>query len=189
MTPERQPPDLDTLLLQYLPRLRAFVRVHTNATVRQHESCSDLVQSVCREVLAGADAFRYQGDAPFRSWLFRTALNKILERTRHLTAQKRDVRRDATQTHIDYGSLPALDPTASQLAAASELSERMERAFDQLADDHRHVIALSRIVGLSHAEIAADMGRSEGAVRVLLSRALVAYTAALDSAPGPGAVS
>jgi RNA polymerase sigma-70 factor (ECF subfamily) len=184
MTPERESPDVDTLLLQHLPRLRAFVRVHTNATVRNHESCSDLVQSVCREVLAGAAAFRYQGDGPFRAWLFRTALNKILERTRHLTAQKRDVRRETTQSAIDYGSLPGLDPSASQLAAASELGERMERAFDGLSDDHRQVIALSRIVGLSHAEIAAEMGRAEGAVRVLLSRALVAFTAALDEPAG-----
>ena len=189
MTTERDRPNLDALLLQYLPRLRAFVRVHTNATVRKHESCSDLVQSVCREVLAGAEAFRYEGDAPFRSGLFRTALNKILERPRHLTAQKRDVRRKTTESAIDYGSLPGVDPTASQLAAASELSERMERAFDQLSDDHRHVIALSRIVGLGHAEIAAEMGRSEGAVRVLLSRALVAFTGALDRPPGPAAVS
>jgi RNA polymerase sigma factor (sigma-70 family) len=56
----------------------------------------------------------------------------------------------------------------------------MERAFDLLSDDHREVITLSRIVGLSHAEIAAELGRSEGAVRVLLSRALVAYVDALD---------
>lgn len=187
MTRDSGSPDIDALLLQHLPRLRAFVRVHTNATVRNHESCSDLVQSVCREVLAGAGGFQYRGEGPFRAWLFRTALNKILERTRHLTAQKRDVRREATQSAIDYGSLPSLDPTASQLAAASELGERMERAFDELSDEHRHVIAMSRIVGLSHAQIAADMGRSEGAVRVLLSRALVAYTAALDRPPGPAA--
>lgn len=180
MTAPPEGPDLDALLVRYLPRLRAFVRVHTNATVRQHESCSDLVQSVCRELLAGAGAFRYQGEGPFRSWLFRTALNKILERTRFLTAQKRDVRREKTQSAIDYGTLPGLGPTASQVAAASELGDRMERAFDELADDQRHVIALSRIVGLSHAEIAADMDRSEGAVRVLLSRALVAFTAALE---------
>ena len=76
--------------------------------------------------------------------------------------------------------MPGSGPTASQLASANELSERMERAFDQLSEEHREVIALSRIVGLSHAEIAAQLGRSEGAVRMLLSRALVAYTAALD---------
>ena len=171
--------------MRHLPRLRAFVRVHSNALVRQHESCSDLVQSVCREVLAGAGTFLYQGEGAFRSWLFRTALNKILARTRHLTQQKRDLRREVHDgAGVDYSDLMAASPSASQLAAASELRDRMERAFDCLPDDYRQVIALSRIVGLTHTEIAAEMQRSEGAVRVLLSRALVAFTAALDRADG-----
>jgi DNA-directed RNA polymerase specialized sigma24 family protein len=78
------PKSLETPLARYMPRLRAFIRVRTKAMVRQHESCSDLVQSVCREVLQGAAKFD-RGDGPFRAWLFRTALNKILERTRSMT--------------------------------------------------------------------------------------------------------
>lgn len=170
---------LEELLVRHLPRLRAFVRVRTNNLVRQHESCSDLVQSVCREVLAGAGAFRFQGNAAFRSWLFRTALNKILERTRTMTAAKRDVRREQPALS-DYGDLAATGPTASELAGAQELQARMERAFDLLREEDREIIALSRIVGLSHAEIARETRRSEGAVRTHLSRALVAYVAALD---------
>lgn len=173
---------LETLLVRYMPRLRAFIRVRTNAMVRQHESCSDLVQSVCREVLQGAAKFEYRGDGSFRAWLFRTALNKILERTRSMTQQRRDVRREAGST-VDYGDLPDSGPTASQMAAAGELGDRMERAFDMLSEDQREVIALARIVGLSHAEIAEQLGRTEGAVRVHLSRALVAYVNALDRVP------
>src|SRR6188474_2954663 len=99
-------PSLDALLLRYLPRLRAFVRVHSSQLVRQQESCSDLVQSVCREVLQGAEKFEYRGDGPFRAWMFRTALNKILERTRSMTQQKRDVRREVPiDGDVDYGDL------------------------------------------------------------------------------------
>jgi RNA polymerase sigma-70 factor (ECF subfamily) len=174
-------PSLDQLLMAHLPRLRAFVRVRSNPLVRQYESCSDIVQSVCREVLQATAKFEYRGDGAFRAWLFRTALNKILERTRSLTQKKRDVRREVNAGQsVDYGSLPGREPTASQMVAAGELSDRMERAFDQLPDDYREVIALSRIVGLSHAEVAEQLGRSEGAVRMLLSRALVAYIDALD---------
>jgi RNA polymerase sigma factor (sigma-70 family) len=195
MTPEsesaahdRPPPSaagdavaIDALLVRYLPRLRAFVRMRSNALVRQVESNSDLVQSVCREVLREAERFCYQGENAFRAWLFRTALNKILERTRSLTQQRRDVRREVQPgSDIDYGGLAACDPTASQFAAANEMSQRMEHAFDTLPEQYREVIALSRIVGLSHAEIAEHTGRSQGAVRTLLSRALVAYIEALD---------
>lgn len=172
---------LDQILVQHLPSLRAFVRLRAGPLVRLCESNSDIVQSVCRELLLAADRFEYRGDGPFRAWLYRTALNKILERTRSLTQQKRDVRREVqAPTTADYGALPGGGPTASQLASAAELSERMERAFDLLSDEHREVVTLARIVGLSHAEIATQLGRSEGAVRMLLSRALVALTRALD---------
>ena len=41
-----------------------------------------------------------------------------------------------------------------------------------LTDDHREVVALRFFGDLSSAEVAAVMGRSEGAVRVLQFRAL-----------------
>ncbi len=180
-------PALAQLLTEHLPRLRAFIRLRSNPLVRQYESCSDIVQSVCREVLQSCCHFEYRGEGPFRAWLYRTALNKILEHTRSLTQQKRDVRREQPMdSTVDYGELLGRGPTASQLAIAGETGEKMERAFDTLSDDYREVITLSRIVGLSHAEVAAHMGRGEGAVRMLLSRALVAYIEALDAiAPNP----
>jgi type IV pilus assembly protein PilW len=62
--------------------------------------------------------------------------------------------------------------TPSGVLQAREEVERIEAAFDALPDDYREVITLSRIVGLSHAEIAERSGRSEGATRTLLYRAL-----------------
>ena len=44
-------------------------------------------------------------------------------------------------------------------------------SFDQLSEEHREVITLARLVGFSHRDIAERMGRSEDAVRKLLSRA------------------
>lgn len=174
-------PAVEALLASYLPRLRAFVRVRTNALIRQHESCSDLVQSVCREVLQGAGTFDYRGDAAFRAWLFRTALNKILDRQAFLTEQKRDVRREAaTDGRGVLGDVASREPSPSEIAAAAELQQRMEAAFDLLPEEYREVIALSRIVGLSHVEIGQQLGRSEGASRMLLSRALAAYADAMD---------
>ena len=45
-------------------------------------------------------------------------------------------------------------------------------AFDRLPEAHREVIVLAKVMGLSRGEIAAQMGRTEIAVRTLLSRAL-----------------
>jgi DNA-directed RNA polymerase specialized sigma24 family protein len=46
------------------------------------------------------------------------------------------------------------------------------------------VIALSRNVALSHAEIAEQIGRSEGATRTLLYRALERLSELLDAEDG-----
>ena len=178
-------PSVEALLLRYLPRLRAFVRLRVDASLRQHESCSDLVQSVCREVLHHAGTFRYDGEVRFRAWLFRAALNKILERKRSLAAGKRDVRRqEPTALDADFADLHMALQSPSQMAVASELAAHMEQAFDLLPEDYREVITLARIVGLPHAEVARQMERGEGAVRMLLSRALVAYVAAMDRVRG-----
>lgn len=173
-------PAIEALLLRFLPRLRAFVRLRIDGALRQRESCSDIVQSACREVLEHAGTYRYQGEEQFRAWLFKAALNKILERRRFLLAQRRDARRDAGGGDLDLADLQMELQSPSQMAIAGELAGEMEAAFDRLPEDYREVITLTRIVQLSHAEAAQQMGRSEGAVRMLLSRALLAYVAAMD---------
>ena len=57
---------LDSLIVDYLPRLRAFVRARMDVALRRRESCSDLVQSVCRDLLAREDKFEFEGEAQFR---------------------------------------------------------------------------------------------------------------------------
>ena len=172
---------LERLLERYLPRLRAFVRARSDQLLRARESHSDLVQSVCRELLAHVSGFEFRGEDQFRSWLFTTALHKIQERARYWGAQKR-----ATPSgSADFSASGIVDVYAqihspSQVAQGNELVAKMERALDSLSEDHREVITLSRIVGLPRAEIAKAMNRSEEAVRVLLTRALVALIAELD---------
>jgi RNA polymerase sigma factor (sigma-70 family) len=50
--------------------------------------------------------------------------------------------------------------------------EHVERAFDRLEEEQREVITLAHVAGLTRAEIAERLGKSEGAVRTMLSRAL-----------------
>ena len=55
----------------------------------------------------------------------------------------------------------------------------IEAAFDRLPETYREVITYSRVLGLSHAEIAEQLGKSEVAVRSLLHRALAHLTTLL----------
>jgi RNA polymerase sigma-70 factor (ECF subfamily) len=180
----RDPQLLDTLLARYLPELRAFIRLNVGPRVRERESSSDLAQSVCREVLEHADRFAHQTEAGFKQWLYRTALRKICDRHDYYAAGKRAANEVPLQAHTDsavdllacYGTFY----TPSKHAEAREELSRVESAFDQLPEEYREVIVLSRIVGLSHADIAQQMGRSEGAVRNLLYRALASLAKILE---------
>jgi RNA polymerase sigma factor (sigma-70 family) len=174
-------PAVRTLLERYLPSLRAFVRLNSGRLLRGRESCSDLVQSACREVLQNPQGFVYGGEAGFRQWLYRTALRKIAHRVEHWQAAKRDAARDVDPTPHDNAAtgdsaelLACYQAfyTPSQQAAAREELERVESAFDRLPEAHRQVIVMAKILGMTRAEIGAELGRSELAVRTLLSRAL-----------------
>jgi len=167
---------VDALLERHLPNLLTYVRLHAGPLVLGKESATDLVQSVCRQVLGELGRFEYRGEPAFRKWLFTTALNKIRERHRYWRAECRDPRREAepvrSTSGFDLGALAASLASPSQVAIAEEDMARLEQCFEQLADDDKRVVTLSRILGLPHVEVARELGRSEGATRVMLHRAL-----------------
>jgi RNA polymerase sigma-70 factor (ECF subfamily) len=167
---------LDELVVRHVDGLRAFVRLRVGAELRARESNSDLVQSVCREVLQDARRFQHPSEGAFKSWLYTTALRKIADRVEHWRTLKRDTgREERFASEATDGALLGIYhsiSTPSQHAVAAEERERIERAFEQLSEEQREVIVLARVAGLSRAEIAVQTNRSEGAVRVLLHRAL-----------------
>jgi RNA polymerase sigma factor (sigma-70 family) len=57
---------------------------------------------------------------------------------------------------------------------------RLQAAFDALDADEREVVLLSRVAGLSRAEVAQTMGRTENGVRNLLHRTLAKLAGQLD---------
>ena len=162
---------LEALLQRHLPGVRAFIRLRMGALLRRQEESVDLAQSVCREILQHAERLQHGGEVGFKRWLYRTAARKISDHARHYQAEKRDVRRDERG---DGELLQCYQTicTPSMHAAAHEELERIETAFEQLPEHYREVILGARILGLSHRELAEQMGRSEESVRVLLFRGL-----------------
>ena len=173
---------IESLIERHLPRLHAFIRLRAGGVVRDHENVSDLVQSACREVLEDLPRHAPEGPEHFENWLYQAALRKILDRNRYWRAQRRDPAREASQSSASGEALQAyrafLSPSAA--AVSREEIERLEAAFDQLTEDQREVVLASRLLGQPHAEIARRLGRSEGATRVLLSRALARLSTLLD---------
>ncbi len=72
----------------------------------------------------------------------------------------------------------------SRQLITEERIRALEAAFDALPDDYREVIALSRIVRLSRAQVAEQMGRTDDSVRNLMPRALAALAEELRKRGG-----
>ena len=160
------------LLAKLLPSVRAFVRAHMGPQLRARESMSDVVQSVCRELLDARTPFEFRGEERFRAWLFTAALNKLNDKRSFHGQQRRDVRRE--DPHADEASrLVASLLTPSVDAIGKETAEALQAALAALSEEHREVVTMARIVGLPHRVIAEVLGRSEIAVRQLLVRALL----------------
>jgi RNA polymerase sigma-70 factor (ECF subfamily) len=163
---------LDELVAAAAPRLHAYLRLQMGAVLRAREGSMDLVQSVCREVLSDLrQGFEYRGEAPFHAWLFKVALNKVRDRCRHHAALRRDARRAEALDEATVAAYASL-LTPSRVAIGREEVARLEEAFDGLPEDYREVITMARILRMPHEEIAARLGRSNGATRMLLGRAL-----------------
>lgn len=181
---------LQSLLVEHLPALEAYVRVKLGAKIKAKESMSDVVQSVCVEVLRDAEGFEYRGEPQFRAWLFKQALHKIVNKNVHWGRDRRDVGRevrprggggvDGGPATIPIAELYATMGTPSRALQAREVEAAYERAFEQLPDDYREAITLRRLAGLSYPELAEHMERSEGAVRNLVHRGLARLSMILD---------
>lgn len=184
-TEPTQPPrdDLDALFARNLHHVRAFVRLRIDTVVRNQEAISDIVQSACREVLAN-DAFEFRDEVAFRSYLCQAALHKIQNRRRHYHAKKRA----SAATHELKSEDPRLlhvyrttmfDP--QQGAIRAEEITQLELAFEKLPADYREVLTLYRIVGMPIVDLARQLGRTEGATKMLLNRAMTRLTSILEA--------
>jgi len=134
---------------------------------RDPHAAEDVTEQVFLRALDGLPRFRERGqgeESTFRVWLYTIARHVVAnERRRH---RRRPV--DAIELAIDVQAPD--DP-----AAAAETRLEAQRAWEavrELPADHRQAVELRFVHELSAHEIGRIMGRSEGAVRVLIHRAL-----------------
>jgi RNA polymerase sigma-70 factor (ECF subfamily) len=174
------PRNLDELVARYLPGVRAFVRLHMGAKLRAVEESCDLTQSVAREILQHQDRFQTGGETAFREWLYTTARRKILNRIEHWNAQKRSVP-DGEGLDAVLQTYAGVDPTPSEVASSRENLLAVEAAFDQLTPEQREVLVANKMIGSSHVEIAARLGKTPEAVRAICARGMARLAVLLSN--------
>lgn len=170
------PPDqrLPDLLVRHLDTLRCFVRIHVSPALRQREQDSDIVQSVCAEVLAHPARFQYHGEAAFRSWLYRAVLDRVRQKLRFHGAERRSPDREEHPGPEGAGPLDSYAEmvTPSRVAMNRELQQKLEVAIDGLPEAQKEVLVRARLLQLDHETIARELDITTDASRQLLHRAI-----------------
>jgi len=105
-----------------------------------------------------------EGASTFRVWLFGIARNAVAQRRRHV--------RRHPQAPLEAAADQAAPNDVEASATAHEAGAAAWRAVGKLRGDRRRAVILRFVDEMTTAEIAGVLGRSEGAVRVLIHRAL-----------------
>ena len=143
---------------------RRLFRIIYNMTSSK-EDTADLLQDVFLKAFRSLETFK--GQSKFYTWLCRIAINKTLD---FLDARKRKPVY-SLETWGEGGNvaeflMPGENiPAADRAVLLKELQEKLNEALQQLSHNHRTVVVLFEIEGMSHAEIAKTLQCSEGTVR------------------------
>jgi RNA polymerase sigma-70 factor (ECF subfamily) len=145
-----------------IPRLRRYARF----LVGDMDRADDLVQECLTRAITKIDS--WQPGTNLRAWLFVIIRNCYFN----------ELRRKSRSPIIDDADT-ALGSSQSNQEAHMALQE-VRRAFLQLSEEHREVLILVAIEGLSYEEAASIMEVPIGTVRSRVSRARQALRTATD---------
>jgi len=137
------------LYITYSQNIYGYVR----SIVRDDHEAEDVTQHVFAKLMTSLVKYDDRG-VPFFAWLIRLARNVAID---HLRAN----RVTPTDTVIDPASPSGMD---------LDRGETVRAALAALPDEQREVVVLRHIVGLTPAEIADRMGRSESSIHGLHHR-------------------
>ena len=152
----------DRLILKYRERVYGIIY---NLTANR-EDAADLSQEAF--IKAFQSIHRFGGQSSFFTWLYRIAVNSTLS---HL-------RKNRLRAFFSLERVNSDEPVSREIVAAltdktgadrdtfvRELQEKLNDAMQKLSINHRTVVTLFEIDGLSHQEIAEIMDCSVGTVR------------------------
>jgi RNA polymerase sigma-70 factor, ECF subfamily len=157
----------DRLMLKYRPQIVELAKRHT----LNPADAEDATQEAFIRAYRGLPHFRCE--STFYTWLFRIASNcarsRLKARARESLNRTIDFPDDQTAANPP-SRLRELE-TPEELALTEEIRGIVDAALERLSDEHRTVITLREIDGLSYQEIALAMSTPVGTVRSRVFRA------------------
>ncbi len=177
LSPSRRETAFTTLVDRYHRRVFAVCL----QVLGSPSEAEDATQETFVKLARGAGTFR--GDAKLSTWLYRVAHNVCTDHVRY------DARRPSTPV-AEIADLHEA-PTEADSTAGTDTAMSVRAALARLDEEHRRVLMLVGVEGLSYAEAAEATGTAVGTVKSRVSRARVRLAELLsdhdDTAPPPRA--
>jgi RNA polymerase sigma-70 factor (ECF subfamily) len=172
---QADPARFEALYRKYLAQVYSYAFYE----LRDHHEAEDATERTFLAALANLGRFEERarpddgdGASTFRVWLFQIARNTVAE------ARRRRRRRPEAPLEAAASVASAVDIEGD--AATHDEATAAWLAVGRQPDDRRRALILRFVDEMSTAEIAGVLGRSEGAVRVLIHRALRSVARELD---------
>jgi RNA polymerase sigma-70 factor (ECF subfamily) len=153
---QADPQAFAALYERYYPRILAYVRRRT----RDRAEVEDVAAQTFLHAWLALPRYEDRG-APFAAWLFRIAANQVHEQERR---RARDASIVSTWSTERRQGTPALERWEQRAWVGAHLAT--------LAPERRRAVCWRYYEGRAPREIAARLGRSEGATKALLHRSL-----------------
>ena len=157
-----EPKAFGALYERYVDRIYSYICYR----VGSDQDAEDLTARTFYRALDHFPSYEDRG-APFSAWLYRIAHNLVANWHRDHSRRKM----------IALDDLVLRAPRRKGPAAKTEKVEQEDvllQAVRRLAPDRQQLIVLKHVEGMTNAEIGEGMGRTEGAIKSLYHRALVA---------------
>src|SRR5438876_6800078 len=133
--------------------------------VGNHHDAEDLTEQTFLQAYRHFErALAESNGRPLRPWLIRIAHN--------LAANLYRDRSRKPQTHIDDTTMLTATHTTEDLVEGRDELARILEGVKQLPDDRREALIMRFALGMDNREIARAMGRTDGATKVLIHRAI-----------------
>jgi RNA polymerase sigma-70 factor (ECF subfamily) len=152
---------LEELYLIHFDRIYSYLHM----SVGNRHDAEDLTTQTFLKMLESIGRFRWQS-APFSAWLFRIAHNLAMD---HFRARRR------WQPEEEVPEPPGdAEPSAELQAMKSIGRESMLQMIERLSPEQQQVLTLKFVFSFTNADVATILGKTEGAIKSLQHRALVA---------------
>lgn len=132
------------------------------------EDAADVTQEVFLKVWRNLPAFR--GESGFSTWLYRLTDNAAIDLLRREKKRRGEPSLDDDEQSFD-SLLADPAPTPHQAVERAELRRAVSDGLSRLTEEHRRVLVLREINGLSYEEIGALLELTPGTVKSRIARA------------------